>query len=166
MKSLWVHGAQRGLRGIEPRQRHFVAPHSHAVLGASQGAILTESEKPVCWFACSICFCKDKVPPGWRNPIEGEKGLSRQSERYREGRWSKCLCTACCHLSGWAENGHGRHRAAAAAVTGTALQETLKGLSKEEGTKSISSIPLENRSHSPEENAKASISPTHLGAAG
>lgn len=38
-------------------------------------SILTESEKAVCWLACSIGFCKDRAPPGCRNPREGRRGV-------------------------------------------------------------------------------------------
>lgn len=40
------------------------APLSIALPLTSQGSTLTESEKPVCWLACSICFCKDRALPG------------------------------------------------------------------------------------------------------
>lgn len=49
------------------------APPSIALPLTSQGSTLTESEKPVCWLACSICFCKDRALPGWRNPKWGRR---------------------------------------------------------------------------------------------
>lgn len=49
----------------------------HLSVLTSQGFILTESEKLVCWLACSICFCKERALPGWRNP-EGRRVRSEQ----------------------------------------------------------------------------------------
>ena len=38
-----------------------------------------ESEKPVCWLACSICFCKDRELLGWRDAVRvGRKALQSQ----------------------------------------------------------------------------------------
>lgn len=59
----------------------------------SRDSILTESEKPVCWLACSICFCKDRAPPGWRKPREGGACcMSRAREREVGGTRGGLTC--------------------------------------------------------------------------
>lgn len=61
------------------------APPSIARPLTSQDSILTESEKPGCWLACSICFCKDRAPPGCRKPGEGGRGRVKPPETGKGG---------------------------------------------------------------------------------
>lgn len=61
------------------------APLGLALPLTSRDSILTESEKPVCGVACSICFCRDRAPPGWRNPRTGRGGCCVRQAREGEG---------------------------------------------------------------------------------
>ena len=68
MQSLGVHGTQGGLQRTESGLEAAWGSPNTALPLTSRCSTLTESENPVCWLACSICFCKDRVPLGWRNP--------------------------------------------------------------------------------------------------
>lgn len=115
------------------------APLGRALPLTSQDAILTESEKPVCWLACSICFCKDRAPPGWRKPRRG-RGRVRHEQSAGKGSGvdagGQGQGAGQPHLSGWAGSGHALRRAGAAAETGTALPGTLKAL-REAGAQAV-----------------------------
>lgn len=61
-------GRREDCREQSQNPRQPGVPHSKALPPDLPSSTLTESEKPVCWLACSICFCRDRAPPGWRKP--------------------------------------------------------------------------------------------------